>query len=91
MREALREIPVFERIDADQEACRLAIAALRAQQKTERFRAKLVDRHDEFLKQAIQDSDSCLCCLAGAIHGVVRMLDEEVEMRYGHVDDHHSS
>ena len=31
-REALREIPVMERIEADQEACRIAVAALRAQQ-----------------------------------------------------------
>lgn len=32
-RESLREIPVLERIDTDQEACRIAVAALRAQQE----------------------------------------------------------
>lgn len=32
-RETMRQIPVFERIDADQEACRIAVSALRAQQK----------------------------------------------------------
>ena len=32
-RETLREIPVFERIDVDQEACRIAVVALRAQQQ----------------------------------------------------------
>ena len=31
--EALREIPVFNRISVDQSACRLAVAALRAQQE----------------------------------------------------------
>ena len=34
-RAAMREVPVFERIDTDQEACRLAVAALRAQQERE--------------------------------------------------------
>ena len=34
-RAAMREVPVFERIDIDQEACRLAVAALRAQQEHE--------------------------------------------------------
>ncbi len=32
-REALRKIPVMERIETDQEACRVAVAALHAQQK----------------------------------------------------------
>ena len=31
-REELRKIPVMERIEVDQEACRMAVAALRAQQ-----------------------------------------------------------
>lgn len=35
-RETMQKIPVFERIDADQAACRLAIAALRAQQEVEK-------------------------------------------------------
>ena len=30
-RETLRKIPVMDRIEADQEACRIAVAALRAQ------------------------------------------------------------
>lgn len=34
-RDALREIPVLERIEADQEACRIAVAALRAHQERE--------------------------------------------------------
>lgn len=32
-RETMRQIPVFERIEADQEACRIAVSALRAQQE----------------------------------------------------------
>lgn len=30
--ETMRQIPFFERIDAGQEACKIAVAALRAQQ-----------------------------------------------------------
>ncbi len=35
-RETMQKIPVFERIDADQAACRLAVAALRAQAEAEK-------------------------------------------------------
>lgn len=31
-RETMKGIPVFERIEADQEACRIAVSALRSQQ-----------------------------------------------------------
>ncbi len=34
--ETMRKIPILERIDADQAACRLAVAALRAQQEREK-------------------------------------------------------
>lgn len=56
-----------------------ALAALSAQQKTKRFRAKLIARHNELLKKVMQDSDPYLSCLAGGISGVIRMLDEEEE------------
>lgn len=34
-REAMREVPVFERIGKDQEACRIAVSAMRAKQERE--------------------------------------------------------
>ncbi len=59
-REALRKIPVMERIETDQEACRLAVAALHAQQTS----AKL-DRSRwegcEFCLSERQDQGPCVC------------------------------
>ncbi len=39
-RETMRQIPVFERIEADQEACRVALSALRAQQSVKLDRSR---------------------------------------------------
>ena len=59
-RETMKAIPVLERIDADQEACRLAIAALRAQQKAEkeegRYRFYYCESEDSYLLGARVDN-----------------------------------
>lgn len=39
-RETMRQIPVFERIEADQEACRVALSTLRAQQSVKLDRSR---------------------------------------------------
>lgn len=56
-RESLREIPVLERIDADQEACRIAVASLRAQRKVGDNEPKMV------LRTEWETPESCPNCM----------------------------
>lgn len=70
-RAAMREVPVFERIDIDQEACRLAVAALRAQQEHENpnpltlDELRQMDGEPVFLVDLVHKSDPKVSDLLG--------------------------
>lgn len=67
-RETMREIPRFERVAADTEACNIAVSALRAQQ----IPAKL-DR---------SRWDGCVVCNRCGVGGSIKLLCNAVKAEY---------
>lgn len=73
-RETMQKIHVFERIDADQAACRLAVAALRAQMEAEKNEPLTLDELREM------DGDKVYIQFIGACKG---FYDDEYAPYYG--------
>lgn len=91
-RETLKLVPVHERISADQEACRLAVAALRAQQEnlskvSQGFSQDQVNAPLTLDELRRMDGEPVWIRVAGGVWGLVDGFDSIVRLVRGGIID----